>query len=127
MRWAGEGVRLSKGTTGKETAHYPMFLRTTVSPQLSEAVISICKARMGRFLYGGQEGLPEQQERACDALGKAEKQKHQNPNQESPGPGLPWQPAAGSQPGTQTLWGGGRELPGSAAPAFKASSTEYLG
>lgn len=96
-------MRLSNGTAEKEATHYSMFLRASVSPQLSEAAISIGKARMGRFLHGGQKGLPEQQERACDALGKAEKQTHQNPNQESPGLRLPWQPAAGSQPGTQPL------------------------
>lgn len=52
------------------------------------------------------------------ALGKADKQMHQNPNQEGPELGLPWQPAEGSQ----SLWGGRRDLPGSAAPASKPSS-----
>lgn len=79
----------------------------------------MCKARRGRFLHGGWEGLSEQH---SGALGKAEKQTHQNPNQESPELRLPWQPTAGSQPGAQPLWGGGQGLPGSAAPASEASS-----
>lgn len=51
-------------------------------------------------------------------LGKADKQIHQNPNQEGPEPGLPWQPAAGSQ----SHQGGGQDLPGSAASTSESSS-----
>lgn len=56
-------------------------------------------------------------------MGKAEKQTHQNPNQESPEQGLLWQPAAGSQTGAKPLRGGGCGLSGSAAPASKAATS----
>lgn len=49
-------------------------------------------------------------EPAFGALGKTEKQTHQNPNQESPELGLPWELAAGFQPGMKPLWVGESRL-----------------
>lgn len=65
--------------------------------------------RLPIFTARSQTGSLHQQELASGALRKAEKQMYQNPNQESPEPGLPWQPVAGSQPKPSLSgWGPGR-------------------
>lgn len=47
---------------GVSLSLHPKILWASVLPELSEAKISIRKAKRRRFLHGGWEGLPEQQE-----------------------------------------------------------------